>query len=61
MRVLPVVLTESMELTPGIALNCRSRGVATAAAMVCGSAPGRLAETLTVGKSTLGSSLTGRV
>ena len=40
--------------------NCDSSGVATALAMVSGSAPGRLAETLMVGKSTAGNSLTGR-
>ena len=40
--------------------NCDSSGVATALAMVWGSAPGRLAETLMVGKSTAGNSLTGR-
>src|SRR6201994_42492 len=45
--------------TPAMVLNCDSSGVATALAMVVGSAPGRLAETLIVGKSTAGSSLTG--
>jgi hypothetical protein len=39
--------------------NWRSSGVATAVAIVSGLAPGRLAETLMVGKSTLGRSLTG--
>jgi hypothetical protein len=39
--------------------NCRSSGVATADAMVSGLAPGRLAATWMVGKSTLGRSLTG--
>jgi hypothetical protein len=46
--------------TPAMVENWASRGVATAAAMVSGEAPGRLAETLMVGKSTLGSSDTGR-
>ncbi len=40
--------------------NCPSSGVATAAAMVSGDAPGSSAVTWMVGKSTLGSSLTGR-
>ena len=39
--------------------NWPSRGVATAAAMVSGEAPGRLAVTWMVGKSTLGNSETG--
>src|SRR3569623_1431957 len=59
--VLLVVLVEFIEGTPGMALNCCSSGVATAAAMVLGSAPGSEAETLIVGKSTLGSSLTGKL
>ncbi len=40
--------------------NCLSSGVATAEAIVSGLAPGRLAETRIVGKSTLGRSLTGQ-
>jgi hypothetical protein len=40
-------------------VNCRSSGVATADAMVAGSAPGRLALTSRVGKSTVGRSDTG--
>jgi len=44
---------------PGIVENCFSRGVATAAAMVSGLAPGSWAETWIVGKSTLGSDETG--
>ena len=39
--------------------NCFSSGVATAEAMVSGLAPGRVALTRMVGKSTLGRSLTG--
>ena len=39
--------------------NCCSSGVATDEAMVSGLAPGRLAVTLIVGKSTLGSAATG--
>src|SRR5450631_3441127 len=57
--LLPVELLDVMESRPAMAVNCRSRGVATADAMVAGSAPGRLAETFKVGKSTLGRSLTG--
>jgi hypothetical protein len=58
-EVLPSVLTEVIDSTPEMELNCRSRGVATADAMVAGEAPGKLALTLRVGKSTLGSSATG--
>ena len=39
--------------------NCRSSGVATADAIVSGLAPGRLADTEMVGKSTCGSGDTG--
>ena len=41
-------------------LNWRSSGVATADAIVSGLAPGRLANTLIVGKSTCGSGATGK-
>src|SRR5690242_9753040 len=57
----PCVLDELMLLTPAMVENWLSSGVATDDAIVSGSAPGRLAETWMVGKSTLGSSLTGRV
>src|SRR5580692_2124041 len=40
--------------------NCRSRGVATAEAIVSGLAPGSVALTEIVGKSTWGSDETGR-
>src|SRR5579862_8662978 len=40
--------------------NWRSSGVATAEAIVCGSAPGSEAPTLMTGKSILGSEATGR-
>jgi hypothetical protein len=40
-------------------VNWRSSGLATVAAIVSGSPPGRAAPTLSVGKSTLGRSLTG--
>src|SRR4029079_12316106 len=45
---------------PAIVENCFSSGVATADAIVSGLAPGRLAFTVIVGKSTVGKSLTGR-
>ena len=57
----PVLLLEVMESTPAIVVNCLSRTVATDDAIVSGSAPGRFACTLMVGKSTLGRSLTGSV
>src|SRR3569833_1092039 len=45
---------------PAIVENCFSSGVATADAIVSGLAPGRLALTVIVGKSTVGKSLTGK-
>src|SRR5258707_15556438 len=57
-EVEPSELTEVIESTPAMPLNWRSRGVATADAMVEGDAPGRLALTLSVGKSTFGRSAT---
>jgi hypothetical protein len=51
---------EVIESSPAIVENCRSRGVATADAIVSGLAPGRFALTSIVGKSTFGRSLTGR-
>src|SRR5712691_335833 len=45
----PSELTEVIESTPAMPLNCRSRGVATEDAMVEGDAPGKLALTLRVG------------
>src|SRR6185437_13278405 len=59
MLVDPWLLDEVIESTPGIPDKALSSGVATADAMVSGSAPGRLARTLIVGKSMFGSSLTG--
>src|SRR3970282_1229939 len=58
--VRPRVFDEVIESTPAMVENCRSRGVATDEAMVSGLAPGRLADTWMVGKSTLGRSLTGK-
>src|SRR3989475_6584544 len=59
MLVLPSVLDDVMASSRAIVETCFSRGVATAAAIVCGLAPGRPAETVIVGKSTFGRSLTG--
>ena len=60
MRVLPSELVEVSSVTPAISPSRRSSGAATVAAMVLGSAPGRLALTLMVGNSTLGMLATGR-
>src|SRR3979411_396218 len=60
MLVEPRPLEEVICVTPAMRLNWRSRGVATAEAMVSGLAPGRLAPTPMVGKSTCGSGGTGR-
>jgi hypothetical protein len=59
-RVFPRAFVEVIESSPAIVENCRSKGVATADAMVSGLAPGRPALTWIVGKSTFGRSLTGR-
>ena len=59
MLVLPRLLDELIDVTPAIVANCFSSGVATEAAIVSGLAPGRLAPTWMVGKSTVGRSLTG--
>src|SRR5215470_2047179 len=56
----PRPLTDVIESTPAMAANSRSSGVAMAAAMVPGLAPGKLTDTVMVGKSTLGSAATGR-
>jgi len=58
--VAPSTLVELIESSPAINENCPSRGVATLDAMVSASAPGRDAFTTIVGKSTFGSSFTGR-
>ena len=52
MLVLPWTLLELIDVTPAIVENCFSSGVATADAIVSGLAPGRLALTWMVGKST---------
>src|SRR5580765_6065961 len=58
-EVEPSELVEVIESTDGIVENCFSSGVATADAIVSGDAPGRLADTEMVGKSTFGSDATG--
>ncbi len=55
----PSVDVEVIESTPAMVENCFSSGVATAEAIVSGLAPGNCAWTWIVGKSTLGSALTG--
>src|SRR6266704_3991071 len=59
MAVRPWALDDVIESIPAIVVNCFSSGVATAAAIVSGLAPGSAAATWIVGKSTLGRSLTG--
>src|SRR5579864_1368819 len=60
MLVEPSELTDVISVTPGICENCRSSGWAMFDAVVSGLAPGRLALTEMVGKSTSGSAATGR-
>src|SRR4051795_7021479 len=59
MPVEPSPDDDVMLSTPAIVENCFSSGVATDDAIVSGLAPGRLALTVIVGKSTVGRSLTG--
>ena len=59
MLVEPSALDEVIESSAGIVENCFSSGVATADAIVSGEAPGRLADTWIVGKSTFGNAATG--
>ena len=49
MLALPRMLLDVMASSPAMVLNCFSRGVATAAATVCGLAPGSPARTLMTG------------
>ncbi|MCY1366983.1 hypothetical protein D9M69_538950 [compost metagenome] len=56
----PSALLEVIWVTPGMALNCTSRGVATEEAMVSGLAPGSCAATWMVGNSASGNGATGR-
>src|SRR5262245_32484228 len=55
----PSELTEVIDSSPAIMENWFSSGVATDDPIVSGLAPGRLAVTSSVGKSTFGRSLTG--
>jgi hypothetical protein len=59
MRVIPWPLREIIESIPAMVESCFSIGVATAEAIVSGLAPGSCAWISIVGKSTLGSELTG--
>jgi hypothetical protein len=59
MLVDPIVLVDVISVTPAMRPSWRSSGVATDVAMFSGLAPGRLAVTLMVGKSTCGSGATG--
>ena len=59
METIPSALVDVIESMPAMVVNWRSRGVATADAIVSGVAPGSEAVTWMVGKSTLGRSLTG--
>src|SRR5580698_3645044 len=61
MLVDPSELVEVISVTPGICENWRSRGWAILEAVVSGLAPGRLALTWMVGKSTSGRAATGRL
>src|SRR4051812_101330 len=58
--VVPREDCDVISVTPAIAPSRRSRGAATVAAMVAGSAPGRLALTRMVGRSTDGRLATGK-
>src|SRR6476620_11569405 len=57
--VVPCDELDDIEEMPATVDNCRSIGPATEAAMVSALAPGRVAVTAIVGKSTLGSADTG--
>src|SRR5580658_5790916 len=57
--VVPSELADVISLTPAICPNCRSSGVAIDDAMISALAPGKLAPTAIVGKSTCGSGETG--
>jgi len=60
MEVVPLPELDVIESNPSMVENCFSSGVATAEAIVSGVAPGRLAITISVGKSIFGKSLTGK-
>src|SRR5262249_27457495 len=59
MRVDPTVLDEVISVTSAICPRCRSSGLATVVATSCGLAPGSVACTEMVGKSTCGNGETG--
>src|SRR5271157_88672 len=59
MLVVPRLLDDVISVMPAILPNWRSNGVATEEAMISGLAPGKLAPTEIVGKSTCGSGETG--
>src|SRR5580692_5668529 len=59
MLTCPSVLCEVISVTDAMRPNSRSSGVATDEAMISGLAPGNMADTATVGKSTCGSGDTG--
>src|SRR6185437_3160997 len=58
-EVTPTPLHDVISLRSGIEMNCCSSGVAIDEAIVLGLAPGYCAETVIVGKSTLGTAATG--
>ena len=58
--MVPSVLDEVISVTPAMCPNWRSSGVAIDEAMMSGLAPGRVAATVMVGKSTWGRGATGR-
>ena len=60
MRDEPSPLEEVISVTPEIDPSARSSGAATLAAIVAGSAPGRLALTMIAGTSTFGMLATGK-
>src|SRR5580693_2491823 len=60
MEVVPRPLLEVISVTPAMWPNWRSSGVATEEAMISALAPGKLALTEMVGKSTCGNGETGR-
>jgi len=55
----PTELLDVISVIPAMRVNCFSSGVATAAAITSGLAPGRPALTMMVGKSTSGKAATG--
>ncbi len=55
----PSVLLDEMVSMPAMVVNSRSSGAATDDAMMSGAAPGRVAVTVMIGKSTRGKAATG--